>query len=452
MKDVDISLNRIPPHNLEAEAAIIGALLMENRALNECLSIMGPDDLYSERNRIIFRALCQIADSGKPVDSVILLEFLRERGEVEKIGGHLYITELLDSTVSAANVAHYAQIVKDKSILRQIITAAADMAEVAYSGNGEGPVEVLDMAQRSLMEISIDRKRNDLRDSKDLCRTTFKSIEERHERGEAITGLSTGFADLDNWTAGLQRSELVIIAGRPGMGKTALGVNIAENAVLSGVPVAVFSLEMSGEALMTRIFSSQTRLDSRRLRRGFISGDEWPRLVQVVDRVSKSPIMIFDPSTLTPMQLKAKARRLKIEKGLGLIVIDYLQLMSVSGRHETREREIAEISRSLKALAKELDIPVIALSQLNRAVENRNDRRPSLADLRESGAIEQDADVIAFIYRGEVYDKRPDNPDRGIAEIHIAKQRNGPTGTFKMSFDECLTRFADFGSRNVAEV
>ncbi len=443
MKEIDISLHRVPPHNLEAESAVLGGILLENKALSECLSIISMDDFYSNAHQIIFQAICALSDAGTPVDSVILCDYLKSKGQLEKASGVSYVSGLLDQTASAANVAHYARIVKDKSILRQIIGAGAEMVNNAYSGNGEGPAAILDAAQRTLMEISVDRKRNDLRDSKDICKSTFKMIEARHERNDLVTGLSTGFHDLDAWTSGLQDSELIIIAGRPGMGKTALGVNIAESVVLSGVPVAVFSLEMSGEALMTRIFSSRTGIDSRRIRRGFISGNDWPRLIQVVDRVSKAPLFIDDSSTLTPMQLKARARRLKIDKGLGLVIVDYLQLMTITGRHETREREIAEISRALKALAKELNIPVVALSQLNRAVENRGDRRPSLADLRESGAIEQDADVILFLYRDEIYNQAEDNPERGLAEIIIGKQRNGPIGKFKMKFNAERTRFYD---------
>lgn len=447
MKDVDVSLSKIPPCNLEAEAAVLGAILLESRVLNECLSIIGADDFYSERNRIIFLALCELIDSGKPVDSLILLNFLRESGKIEKIGGAVYIGEIFDSTVSAANVAHYSQIMKGKAVLRQIISAGAEMVNNAYSGSGEGASAILDDAQRALMEIAIDRKRNDLRDSKDICKSTFKVIESRHERKDLVTGLSTGFPDLDNWTSGLQSAELIIIAGRPGMGKSAMGLNIAENVVLSGIPVAVFSLEMSSEALMTRIFSSQTGIDARRLRRGFVGANDWPRLVQVVDRVSNAPLFIDDSSTLTPMQLKSRVRRLKIDKGIGLLIVDYMQLMTIAGRHETREREIAEISRSLKALSKELSIPVVALSQLNRQVDSRAERRPGLADLRESGAIEQDADVILFLYRDEVCNKSENNPERGLAEIIIGKQRNGPTDTFKMRFSAELTRFRNFNEK-----
>lgn len=438
----DICFNKVPPNSAEAEAAVLGAVIMENKALNDCLSIIDPADFYSERNKIIYQALCELTDTGKPIDSIIILNFLRERGKLDKIGGALYLSELLDSTISSANVAYYARIIKNKAVLRAIIAAADEMTVNAYTENGAGPETILDEAQRALMNITTDHKRTSARDAKDLSRATFRAIEKRHENKNPLSGLSTGFHDLDGWTSGLQNSELIIIAGRPGMGKTALGVNILENVVLSNVPAVIFSLEMSAESLMTRIFSSLTEIDSRRLRNGRVVDKDWPRLVQAVNNIGTAPLFIDDSSTLTPMQLKAKARRLKIEKGIRLIVIDYLQLMTGTGKPESREREIAEISRTLKALAKELQIPIIALSQLNRAVENRTEKRPSLADLRESGAIEQDADVIAFLYRDEVYNKSEANPEKGFAEVIIAKQRNGPTGAFKMRFNAELTRFS----------
>jgi replicative DNA helicase len=443
LKEIDISLHRVPPQNIEAEAAVLGGVLLDNEVLNECLSIIEVDDFYRESNRKIFWALCSIADSGGPVDPVILSNFLKERGDLEKVGGASYISELQDNSISSANIEHYCRIVKSKSTLRKIIAASSETLAAAYSANGATPEVVLDDAQRALMEISIEQKRNDVRGSWEICKSTIKVIEARHEANSLVTGLSTGFRDLDNWTSGLQDSELVIIAGRPGMGKTAFATNVAENIVLSGSPVVIFSLEMSSEGLMTRILSSRTGIDSRRLRRGSISAGDWPRLVQAVDQVSRVPLFIDDSSTLTPIQLKSRARRLKIEHGLKLIIVDYLQLMTVAGRHETREREIAEISRSLKALAKELRIPVVVLSQLNRQVDSRPSRRPGLADLRESGAIEQDADVIMFLYRDEVYNQSEDNPERRLAEVIIGKQRNGPVGKIKMRFEAERTRFYD---------
>lgn len=441
MRDI---LNQVPPNSVEAEAAVLGSVLLENKSLNKCIPIIGPNDFYYDRNKIIFSALCELADKGKPIDSIILSTFLKERDTLDKCGGALYISELLDGTVSSANVAHYARIIKNKAVLRAIIIAANEMTDNAYADSGDAPEYVLDIAQRALMQITVNNRRNDIQDAKELSHTTFQGIEERSQNENYISGLSTGFNDFDNWTAGLQNSELIIIAGRPGMGKTALGINILENVVLSGVPGAVFSLEMSSESLMTRILSSLTKIDSRRLRRGCVLDKDWHSLVDAVNHIGAAPLYIDDSSVLTPMQLRAKARRLKIEKGIGLIVVDYLQLMTGTGKAESREREIAEISRSLKALAKELQIPIVALSQLNRLVEGRAEKRPSLADLRESGAIEQDADVIAFIYRDELYNKAQNNPERGLAEIIIAKQRNGPTGAFKMRFNAELTRFNDF--------
>ncbi|MGO8716867.1 MAG: replicative DNA helicase [Smithella sp.] len=435
------TFNKTPPHDHEAEAAVLGSVLFENNSLSECLPIIGPDDFYSERNKIIFRALIEIADSGKPIDGIILSNFLKERGNLDKVGGQLYIAGLLDSTPSSVHIAHYAQIVKDKSILRTIAAAGEKITIDAFQENGAGPAIILDEAQRALMEISVSGKQNNIRNAKDVCQTTLNIIEENYKNKNFISGLSTGFNDLDNWTSGLQDSELIIIAGRPSMGKTAFAVNILENVVLSDIPAAIFSLEMSSEALMTRIFSSLSKIDSTRLRRGRVFDKDWPHLVEAVNSIGNAPLFIDDTANLTPMQLKAKARRLKIEKDIKLIVIDYLQLMTIAGKTESREREIAEISRSLKSLAKELKLPVVALSQLNRAVENRAEKRPSLADLRESGAIEQDADVITFIYRDEVYNRSEDNPERGFAEINIAKQRNGPIGAFKMRFNPELTRF-----------
>lgn len=441
----DTSLNKVMPRSAEAEAAVLGAVLLDNKSLTDCLPIIGPDDFYHDRNKTIFWALCELSDTGRPIDSVILSNYLKERGTLNKIGGPVYISEVMDSAISSANIAYYARIIKKNAIRRAVIAAGEEIVTKAYNENGEEPKAILDEAQRALMEISVDSGRNAMRDSKDLSRATFKAIEERYENKNFISGLSTGFHELNSWTSGFQKSELIIIAGRPGMGKTAFGVNILQNVIFSGVPGVLFSLEMSSEALMTRIFSSMTGIDSRRLGCGRLSADDWPRLVEAVGNIGTTPLFIDDSPALNPMQLRAKARRLKIEKNIGLIVVDYLQLMTGTGKAENREREIAEISRSLKALAKELQIPVVALSQLNRAVENRTDKRPSLADLRESGAIEQDADVIAFIYRDEVYNKKDDGSNKGIAEIIIAKQRSGPTGSFKMQFDAARTKFTDLG-------
>ncbi len=438
---------RVPPHNPDAERAILGAVLLENKALNICLPMISPDDFYSDAAGTIYKAMIELSNTGKKIDSICLCNHLSQKGQLEKIGGHVSIAEILDNAISAANVFHYCRIVKDHAVKRQILNVAEETIENVYSGHTEGPAELLDMAQHALMNISVNDKQSDFKAAQELCRATFNEIEKRYNNKNTITGLSTGFRALDSWTSGLQSSELIIIAARPSMGKTAFAVNIAENAILSGVPVALFSLEMSGESLMTRVFSSQSGINGKHLRRGFIRDADWSRLVSVVDQISKAPLFIDDSSVLTPMQLKAKARRLKIEHNIGLIIVDYLQLMTVAGRHDTREREIAEISRSLKALAKELKIPVVALSQLSRKVEDRTVRRPQMSDLRESGAIEQDADVVLFLYRDEVYNTSEDNPERGFAEIIIGKHRNGSTGKFKMIFDAERTRFSDIEAK-----
>jgi replicative DNA helicase len=434
---------RVPPHNYDVEKAVLGAILLDNKAINTCLSTVMPKDFYSDAAGDIFQSMIELSNTGKPFDTLTLCNHLSQKGKLEKIGGQVVIGDIMDAAITAVNVSHYCQIVKNHATMRRILTAAEDITEHVYSGYTESPAEVLDAAQHALMNISEDRKQNDFKDSRELCKATFSEIEKRHQNKDIITGLSTGFRDLDNWTSGLQNSELIIIAGRPGMGKTAFAVNIAENIITSGVPVAIFSLEMSGESLMTRIFSSQSGINSSHLRRGFVGVNDWARLVSVVDQISKVPLFIDDSSVLTPMQLKAKARRLKIDENIGLIIVDYLQLMTVSGRNDSREREIAEISRSLKALAKELRVPVVALSQLSRKVEDRIIKRPQMSDLRESGAIEQDADLVLFLYRDEAYEQSEDSPERGFAEIIIGKQRNGPTGNFKMRFDAERTRFTD---------
>jgi len=434
---------RVPPHNYETENAVLGAVLLDNKALNSCLSIVTPDDFYSTANAIIYKAMIELLNTSKPFDTITLCNHLSRKGQLEKIGGHLAINDILDSAISAINVSHYCRIVKDHAVTRQILAAAEETIERVYSDHLESPAELLDVAQHALMNISVNRKQSDFRSARELCKATFNEIEERHKNKDITTGLSTGYRVLDNWTSGFQNGDLIIIGGRPGMAKTALATNIAVNVIHSGVPVAIYSLEMSGESVTTRIFSAQSGINLSHLRRGFVGNNDWARLVSVVDQISKAPLFIDDSSVLTPMQLKAKARRLKIEHNIGLIVVDYLQLMTVAGRHDSREREIAEISRSLKALARELKVPVVALSQLSRKVEDRTIKRPMMSDLRESGAIEQDADVVLFLYRDEVYNQSEDNPERGFAEIIIGKHRNGPTGKFKMRFDAERTRFSD---------
>ena len=445
MKDTDISLSRIPPHNIEAEQAVLGALLLDNRSVHGALTYLSPDgkDFYGEAHKTIFKTILDLIEKGT-CDTLILSNSLRERNIFDQIGGDLYLSEILDNTVSSANIEYYAQIIQEKSMLRTLIGVSYSMAEQAYSPNGNSAAEVLEEAQRALLDVTISRKGLGIKRAKEIAAQTFSVIEQRHQSGTELIGISTGIRDLDDAISGLQNSDLIIAAGRPGMGKTALVLNIAEHAALENLPVAVFSMEMSAESLMLRLLAGMSKIDSRQLRRGLIRDSEWPNLARVANAIGAAPLFIDDSPGLSPLELKAKARRLKHEHGINLIIVDYLQLMRGSGRHTVREQEISEISRSLKALARELDIPVIACSQLNRQVENRNDKRPGLADLRESGAIEQDADVILFLYRDEIYNDSKNNLERGIAEVIIGKQRNGPAGNkVRVQFQAEIQKFRD---------
>jgi len=367
--------------------------------------------------------------------------FLKDKNQLDSIGGTSYLATLVESVPSAANISAYAKLVKEKSVLRQLISTATGIVTRSY-GTGADVDQVLDEAEHAIFEISEHKIRPSFYPMKDIIKDSFRTIERLYERKELVTGVPTGFGKIDEITSGLQNSDLIIIAGRPSMGKTAFALNIAEHVALEeNIAVAIFSLEMAKEQLAMRMFSSIAKVNSQKLRRGFVGETDWPKLTTAAGRLSEAPIFIDDTPAITVLEMKAKARRLKADKGLGLVILDYLQLMRSGGSKDSREQEISEISRSLKALAKELAVPVIALSQLNRKVEDRTNRRPQMADLRESGAIEQDADVIAFIYRDEVYNKSEDNTERGFAEIIIGKQRNGPTGTVKLVFQEQFTRF-----------
>lgn len=440
--DFDISLNKIPPRNIEAEQSILGGILLDNGALNIAAPVLNPEDFYTEAHRIIFKTMLEMTEKAWPIDSVSLVDALQKGGQLEKIGGYSYVSTLMDSTPSAANIGFYCRIVKDKAIARALIGEGTKLCEKAYSSNGDGTEQVIYEALRSIMDIAAQGKAaNDFADPRELCKRTFSVLEERAQNKGSLIGISTGFKELDSWTSGLQRSDLIIIAGRPGMGKTSLAMNIAESIALNKIPVAVFSLEMPDESLMIRVFSSQVGIDSRQLRRGFVQDNDWPRIVHVTDQISRTPLYIDDSPNLSTLDLKLKAQRLKINKGLGLVIVDYLQLMRSSRKVDNREQEIAEISRSLKALAKELSIPVIAVSQLNRRVDGRDDKRPGLSDLRESGAIEQDADLILFLYRDEFYNEN--SAEKGIAEVIIGKQRSGPTGKLKLAYNEKCTKFGN---------
>lgn len=441
MKDIDTSLHKVPPQNLDAEQSILGGILLDNQALNSALEILQANDFYSEAHRRIFQAIVELSEKNDPCDLITLSSLLKDKKLLDKVGGMAYLASLVDNVPSAANVSHYAKIVKEKSILRGLIGTATEIIQKSYN-SGADVDEVLDEAEHAIFEISENKIKPSFYPFKTIIKESIKHVERLYERKELITGVPTGFEKIDDLTSGLQNSDLVIIAGRPSMGKTAFALSIAKYASIEAdIPVAVFSLEMSKEQLALRMLASEAKVDSQRIRKGFLGATDWERLIEAANRLSESPIFIDDTPAITVLEMKAKARRLKADTGLGLIILDYLQLMRSGAYRDSREQEISEISRSLKALAKELALPVVALSQLNRKVEDRTNRRPQMADLRESGAIEQDADVIAFIYRDEVYNRSEDNPDKGIAEIIIGKQRNGPTGIVKLGFLEKYTSF-----------
>ena len=441
MKDIDSSLHKVAPQNIEAEQSILGSILLDNQALNNVLEVLSAKDFYNEAHRRIFAATIELSDRNEPCDLITLTNILKNNKQLDAVGGMAYLASLVDNVPSAANAAYYAKIVKEKAILRMLIGTATEILKNSYDTSAEID-QVLDKAEHAIFEISENKIRPAFFPIKDIIKDSFKTIERLYERKALITGVPTGFEKIDDLTSGLQKSELIIIAGRPSMGKTAFALNIAFHAAVEmGLPVAIFSLEMAKEQLAMRMLASEAKVDSQRLRQGRLGETDWPKLTIAAGRLSDAPIFIDDKPAIMVLEMKAKARRLKAESGLELIVLDYLQLMRGGGNRDSREQEISEISRSLKALAKELNVPVIALSQLNRKVEDRTNRRPQMADLRESGAIEQDADLIAFIYRDELYNKSEDNPEKGMAEIIIGKQRNGPVGTVKLAFLEKYTSF-----------
>lgn len=435
---------RMPPYNPDAERAVIGGILLENSAASAALDVLNADgqDFYHTAHSLIFQTVLSLIDKGNIADLVTVCDELRNRGQLDKVGGPVFVSEVMDGAISAANVNHYAQIVKGYAIRRNIISEASKIIEATYDPSNEVS-ESLEQAQKSILSLSFQQEKNTTHNARDSVKQTVAGFESRHKKGDLITGISTGLRDLDSLTLGLNRDDSIIIAGRPGMGKSALAGNIAQYVAMKGKPVLICSLEMPHDNVMTRIIAGQTGIDSRHLRRGFIRDNQWPALVSTASAISNTPLFIDDKPDLTPMELRAKARRLKAEHGLELLIVDYIQLMRVPGRYDTREQAVAEISRTLKAIARELEIPVIGLSQLNRQVDARADRHPLLSDLRESGAIEQDADIIAFLYRDEVYNKSKDNPNRGFCDLEIAKHRNGPTGMIKLRFDAATQTFRD---------
>ena len=447
MNTNDPWLQKVPPHNLEAEQSILSAILIENNTLPEVLEILSDQDFYREAHRKIFKAMVELFEKNEPADLVTLTNLLKERGQLGSLGGASYLAELVDAVPMAVNAAHYAKIVQEKASLRRLIEQAASITTRCFEDKGDVE-EILDFAERSIFDISENKIKPSFYTLGEILTDTYKAVEEAYENKVLVTGVPTGFQGLDEKTSGFQPGDFIVIAGRPSMGKTALALNIARNASLETVePAAVFSLEMSKEQLSLRMLSSEARIDSSRMRGGFLSESDLARINRAAGALYDIPIYIDDSPAISALEIRAKARRMKMDKGLGLVVIDYLQLMRGRASAERRELEISEISRSLKALAKELNIPVVALSQLNRKVEERTNKRPVLSDLRESGAIEQDADVILFIYRDEVYHKEEDNPNKGIAELILAKQRNGPIGSVRLAFLDTYTRFEDLAPR-----
>jgi len=451
MAGIDDNLRKVPPQNLEAESSVLGGILLENEAVNQVLELLRPEDFYRESHRKVFRAIVELSDRSEPVDLITLSDFLKNRGELEAVGGTAYLASLADFVPTAANITHYARIVREKSILRSLISTATEIATRGYEEQGNVE-EFLDSAEKVIFDISEKKIKASFVAVGDMIKDTLKTVEKLYERKEMVTGVPTGYNDLDKLTAGLQPAELIIVAGRPGMGKTAFALNIAANAAFTGAGVAVFSLEMAKEQLVLRMLCSEARVDSSKVRSGYLGERDFPQLAKAAGRLHEAPIYIDDTPAISVLELRAKARRLVRDrsKKIGLIIVDYLQLMRGMGTASNREQEISEISRSLKALAKELSVPVIALSQLNRRVEDRSDRRPMMSDLRESGAIEQDSDVIIFIYRDEVYNKS-DESKKGLAEIIVAKQRNGPIDTVTLTFLNEYTRFENYTERDELE-
>ena len=447
----DPSLYAVPPQNIEAEQSILSAILIDNNTLLDVIEILAVDDFYKTAHQKIFAAIIDLFDRGEPIDLVTLANNLDESGHLEDIGGATYLARLVDAVPLAINAPHYAKIVHDKSALRRLIANANAIAKRCFKDEGDVD-DVIDFAETSIFEISEKKSQQSFYPLSKLILQNIETLEEKQGNRSLVTGVPMGFTLLDNMTSGLQNSDLIILAARPSMGKTALALNIARNAAVeANVPVAVFSLEMSKEQLSLRMLCAEARLDSSRLRGGFFSMEDWHRLTDSAGVLSESPIYIDDTPNLSAMEIRAKARRLKMDKNIGLVIIDYLQLMQGRSTAERRDLEISEISRALKALAKELSLPVLALSQLNRMLEQRNDKRPRLSDLRESGALEQDADVVAFIYRDEIYNTDENNPKKGTADIILAKQRNGPVGDVTLAFLNSYTRFENLAPEEIAE-
>ena len=431
----------VPPHDATAEQAVLGSMFLDREAASLALEVLRGEDFYRPDHRMVFEAAEELFRSGAPIDMVTVKNKLEEKGQFEQIGGLSFLATISTAVGSSVNVRHYAAIVEEKSVLRRLIRTAGNISQMSYEGK-ENINSIMDTAEKSIFDIMQGRHSEEFHHIRDIAVSSIEKIEDIYRSKGKLTGVPTGFVDFDAKTAGLQKSDLILLAARPSMGKTAFALNIIQNAAIRhNVPTAVFSLEMSREQLVNRMLCSEAMLDAQKLRTGELDDNDWAELIRHMGPLSEAPIYIDDTPGVTPMEVRSKCRRLKVEKGLGLIVIDYLQLMSGNGRTDSRQQEISEISRSLKVMAKELGVPVIALSQLSRAVEGRQDKRPMLADIRESGSIEQDADIVAFLYRDEYY--FPDTEKKNMAELIIAKQRNGPTGTVDLTWMGQYTKFGN---------
>ncbi|MGB4388768.1 MAG: replicative DNA helicase [Caldicoprobacterales bacterium] len=435
-------IQNIQPHSIEAEQSVLGSMLLDNEAVVAALEELEGQDFYLEAHKEIFETILDIYDRGNPVDLVTVIEGLKQRGSLEAVGGSIYVSDLSVSVPSTANVGYYIKIIEEKSILRKLIKASNEIIRDSYEASEDLDI-IIDSAEKKIFDISQRKNARSFEQVKTILLETYNKIEELSKNKGKIVGVETGFRDFDLRTSGLNASDFILVAARPSMGKSSFAVNIAQYAAVHNqVPVAIFSLEMSKDQLVQRMLSSEANVELQKIRSGDLDEGDWLRLVQAAEPLSNAPIFIDDTPAITAMEIRSKARRLKLEHGLGLIVIDYLQLMAGRGRYESRQQEVSEISRSLKALARELDVPVIALSQLSRAPEARQDHRPMLSDLRESGAIEQDADIVIFLYRDEYYN--PETEKKNIAEAIIAKQRNGPTGTVELVWLGPFTKFANY--------
>jgi replicative DNA helicase len=439
---MDISvLSRTPPNNIEAEQSVLGCMILDNEVIAKVLETIHTDDFYREDHREIFSALLDLFDKGLPTDAIALSDKLLSRGTLDKIGGLEYLNTLSNIVPSITSVGYYMTIVEEKSVLRKLIKAASEIVDMGYEAS-EDVTFILDRAEQGIFEIAKEKSKSGVLHIKDVLMDTINRLEELYKQDGYLTGIPTGFSDIDRKLSGLQNSDLILIAARPAMGKTSLALNIAQYAAVhANVPVAVFSLEMSKEQLVNRMLSSEVMVDSQKMRTGAMDAEDWEKLGRAMGPISDAPIYIDDTAGINVMEIRAKARRLKLERNLGLVIIDYLQLMQGTKRTENRQQEISEISRSLKIMAKEINVPVIALSQLSRGPESRSDHRPMLSDLRESGAIEQDADIVMFLYRDDYYNEESEK--QNIAEVIVAKHRNGSTGTIELRWFGEYTKFGN---------